>query len=101
MKVKLNYFIDSLLAVSFFVVAATGLIIFFFLPEGVRRGGCQEFLGIIKQNYINIHNWSGILFIILVAVHLVLHWQWIACITRSLLKKNEVSFEGDKGEIKK
>lgn len=75
----------------FFVInSITGLIIFFFLPSGVKRGSYQEFLGIIKQNWVDVHNWSGIILIIVVAIHLILHWKWIVSITKSFIKKERV-----------
>ena len=88
-KLKLNYLVDFLAAISFLIVAKTGLIIFFFLPEGVRRGGYQEFFGITKNTYVGIHNWSGIILIILIVFHFILHWQWIVCTTKNLFKENE------------
>ena len=87
-KAKINYFIDLLLIIFFIINSITGLIIFFFLPSGVRQGSYQEFLGIIKQNWLNVHNWSGILIILMVAIHLILHWNWIVCMTKSLIQKN-------------
>ena len=86
-KSKINYFVDLLMLISFIINAITGLIIFFFLTLGVRKGGYQEFLGIIKQNWVDVHNWSGFLLIIFVAIHLILHWNWIVCMTKSLIQK--------------
>jgi hypothetical protein len=88
-KSKINYFIDLLMLISFVINSFTGLIIFFFLPTGIRRGGYQEFLGIIKQNWVDVHNWSGILFLLLVVIHLILHWNWIVSKTKSFIKKEE------------
>ena len=88
-KSKINYIIDALIAISFLVVAITGLVMFFFLPSGVQRGGYQEFLGIIKHVWIDIHNWSGIILIILVIVHLILHWNWIGHMTKNIWSKKE------------
>ena len=86
-KSKINYFVDLLMLISFIINAITGLIIFFFLPLGVRKGGYQEFLGIIKQNWVDVHNWSGFLLIIFVAIHLILHWNWFVRMTKSLIQR--------------
>ena len=88
-KAKINYFIDLLMIIFFIINSITGLIIFFFLPTGVKRGGYQVFLGIIKQNLVDIHNWSGILLLIIIAIHLILHWNWIVCMTKSIIQKKE------------
>ncbi len=85
-KNKLNYIIDFLLTISFVSVAVSGLAIFFFLPSGVRQGGWQEFLGINKNVWLDVHNWSGIIFVVLVLLHFVLHWQWVVCMTKEVFK---------------
>lgn len=87
-KIKLNYLVDFLAAICFLVVAKTGLIIFFFLPEGVRRGGYQEFFGITKNTYVDIHNWAGIIFIILILSHIILHWSWMISNTKNFFEKD-------------
>jgi len=88
-KTKINYYIDVLMLISFIINAITGLIIFFFLPTGVKRGSYQEFLGIIKQNWLDVHNWSGLLLLLIVVIHLILHWNWIVCMTKSFIQKKK------------
>ena len=86
-KSKINFFIDLLMIIIFVINSITGLIIFLFLPSGVKRGSYQEFLGMIKQNWVDVHNWSGLLLILLVATHIILHWNWIVSMTKSLIQK--------------
>ncbi len=89
-KIKINYIIDFLMAISFLVSSITGLIMFFFLPGGNKGGRYQEFLGITKHLYSNIHNWSGIVLIALIIIHVILHWTWIVQMTKRMFsqKKN-------------
>jgi hypothetical protein len=71
-KVKLNYFIDVLLAISFFTCFFTGLV---------------KWLGIAQsRNSSALHNWSGLIMGLLIFVHLVLHWGWIVAVTKSFFK---------------
>jgi cytochrome b subunit of formate dehydrogenase len=86
-KVKINYFIDVLLALSFVIVAITSLIIFFFLPSGVRQAGYQTFWGITKRVWSQIHTISGLSMIALSLIHLILHFNWFVCITKTFFKK--------------
>lgn len=86
-KVKLNYLVDLLMGIFFLVVAVSGVILFFFLPSGVRRGGYQEFLGIERHTLVSLHNWCGLILIILIAVHFVLHWRWILEMTKKYFKR--------------
>ncbi|BFT94116.1 MAG: hypothetical protein MNSN_05290 [Minisyncoccus archaeiphilus] len=43
-KLKINYLVDFIAFISFLVTSVTGLIIFIFLPSGVRQGRLQEAL---------------------------------------------------------
>jgi quinol-cytochrome oxidoreductase complex cytochrome b subunit len=87
---KFNYSIDVLMALSFIITSISGLILFFFLPEGLGRGNSTDFLGIVRRDWKLIHDWSGIALAVLVLIHLVLHWKWIVCMTKNLLtKKNK------------
>lgn len=88
-KAKINYWVDAALALSYIITAVTGLIIFFFLPGGVKQGRLQEFMGIIKENWTSVHNWVGIAMIVLSLVHLMLHWNWIVCMTKNIFSKGK------------
>ena len=74
-KLKLNYFIDVLLIISFVIVAITSIILFFKLGSKHSLGG--------------IHNISGMLFILLSLIHLGLHFNWFICITKSFFNKEK------------
>lgn len=82
-KVWVNYFIDIGLLISGLVVMITGIIK---LPE-------LNFLQLYKLiNFPTmsfVHDWSGVIFTILVIVHLFLHWNWILCMTKKLFQKKE------------
>lgn len=88
-KSKLNYYVDIFMTLAFIITAKTGLIIFFFIPSGVKRGGYQEFMGIIKQDWTIVHNYAGILMTILVLIHFILHWNWLVCMTKGVVCKKE------------
>ena len=90
-KAKTNYIIDVLMTIASIIVGGTGLILFFFLPSGVKQGRYQEFLGIPKHIIADIHDWSGIIIIVLVLIHIILHWKWIVRMTKNMFsrKKNK------------
>ena len=80
-KAKLNYFIDLILAVLFFAVFVTGIIK---LPElKLHKTGLFNMSGLTF-----IHDWSGVLLGVFIVIHLVLHWNWIVCMTRAVFKKD-------------
>jgi len=87
-KIKANIIVDFLAAICFLVLAKTGFIMSFFFEQGIKQGGYQEFFGITKRAYSEIHNWAGIIFFILILLHVILHWSWIANMIKNLFKKN-------------
>jgi hypothetical protein len=68
---KLNYWVDFLMGVSFLITAISGLILLLFLPSGVRQG---RFVDLTRGNWGTMHNWMGILCILFVLTHVLLHW---------------------------
>ena len=92
-KTQINYIVDILALVSFVVTAITGLVLKFFLPSGVRQSRLQEFWGIPKGTWTEIHDWFGILFIIFTLIHLVLHWNWIVCMTKNIFTSDNKECE--------
>ena len=79
-RLKLDYFIDLGLFVSFLLVFVTGVIKY--RPFGLHE--VLSFPGIRA-----VHDLSGIVMGILVLVHLFLHWEWIVNTTKCLFKKEE------------
>jgi len=88
-KTKINYIVDFFITLSFIITAISGLIMFFFLPEGVQRGGYQQFLGLIKKNWVTLHNYAGIIMVVLVIIHFILHWDWIVCMIKGFFSKKQ------------
>jgi len=91
-RAKLDYLVDVFMAISFMVTAVAGLVLFLFLRGGIQRGGQLEFLGIMKYTWSTVHEWAGIIMLILIMIHLLLHLHWITGMTRKvfscILRKN-------------
>jgi hypothetical protein len=89
-KSKIDYFVDMIALVSFLVTAITGLVIMIFLPPSEGRGGVHNYLfGYGRHDWGAIHDLAGVIMIIAVLIHLVLHWRWIVNMTKGLFKKEE------------
>jgi hypothetical protein len=88
-RTKLNYVIDLILTILFLVVASIGLLLYFFIPSGIRRGGYIVYMGLTKTTWIWIHSRAGLLMIIVVLIHLILHRHWIICTTRNFFRKEK------------
>ena len=74
---KRNFAVDLLMGAAFLAAAATGLVIFFFLPSGAPQSGFAQFLGVIKRDWTFVHEWAGLAVIVFVLLHLALHWRWL------------------------
>jgi len=82
-KQNVKYVVDLVTFLSFIVTAITGLVIFFFLPSGVRQGRLQEFLGIQKASWSLVHDWAGIIMIIFALIHVIFYWKMFVCMTKN------------------
>lgn len=94
-RITLNFIVDLLSFISLLGLIFTGIVMGFVLPPGtggLGRGyhggrGAEE----IKSLWtMTRHEWGGIhfiisiVFIVLMLVHLVMHWTWIKCYFKSL-----------------
>ncbi|WP_412733244.1 DUF4405 domain-containing protein [Minisyncoccus archaeiphilus] len=46
-------------------------------------------MGITKEVWNFIHIWAGILMLVLVIIHLILHWDWIVFTTKKVFGNNK------------
>ena len=84
-KLKLNYFVDVALAISFFACFITGLIKW---PGLIKVIGTSAYRILHVRNISILHDWSGLVMGLLVLVHLVLHWKWMVAMTKNIFKRN-------------
>jgi hypothetical protein len=83
-NVKLNYWIDVGLAISFFTCFYTGIIKW---PGLIKIIGVSTYKILYFGNISRLHDLSGLIMGLLVLIHLVLHWKWIVSVTKSIFKK--------------
>jgi len=65
----------------FIVLCITGLLNWLVLPRGYEARG--SYLVSLRHFFIAFHEWAALIFMIVVTVHIVLHWPYI----KSNLKK--------------
>ena len=98
LKFKIKLGIDLAMILAFLLNMFTGFAMFF----GMVIGGGRQYSGIEGFNVANIadlstrawyrflHDWSGILLVILILVHLVLNWNTLWCYLRNSFKNIKV-----------
>ena len=85
-NLKLNYWVDVGLAISFFICFLTGLIKW---PGLIKIIGTSAYNILYVENISLLHDWSGLIMGLLILVHLVLSWKWIVAVTKSFFRKKE------------
>lgn len=88
-----NLIVDLLALIAMVATAFSGIVLKYILPHGNGhgwRGGRGEietalFWNMSKHDWNEIHFGLAAVLMVLVAIHLALHWQWIKS---SLTRKN-------------
>lgn len=86
-QARLNFSVDSLLFVAFFLASLSGLVVWLLLPDGGYRGGRNPYynaslLGLTRHGWNDLHLYAGLAMIAVFALHLALHWNWLVCVAR-------------------
>jgi hypothetical protein len=72
---NVNFIIDVVAFAAFVLLAATGGIIKFVLPQG--SGHFSMLWGMDRHGWGEIHFWIAIVVATAMVLHVILHWQWI------------------------
>lgn len=83
---KLNIVVDLLSLAVFVMVVSTGLVLDLLLPPGSGRlpseGGSHSQIlvlwGLSRHQWGNIHSWFSLALLLVLAVHVALHWRFFA-----------------------
>jgi len=84
-KPYLNYIIDVIMLVVGSIVAITGI-----LKLPVLR---SLYRTLPTRTITQMHDVSGVVIVVLVIIHLILHWKWITCMTKSFFKTRKMCEE--------
>lgn len=84
-----NWLVDLLLGTSGLLAAVSG-IYFLFFPVGGYQGGRNPMYGVSvlfsRATWDDLHTWTGIAMIAVVALHLPMHWSWVVSMSKRMLK---------------
>jgi hypothetical protein len=72
---KLNFIFDAVGFAGFVFLTTTGVLMRYVLPPGSKR--FMTIWGLDRHEWGDIHFWISIVFLGLLAMHLLLHWRWI------------------------
>jgi len=94
---RFNAVVNIIILLFFVISAISGIIIWLILPGGYGFGWGQsklfqdagetlskKFLELSLHNWMSIHIYSSIIFLILVVLHDILHWKWFKSLPKIL-----------------
>lgn len=71
---EFNFVLEGAALIAFVLLAATGLLLEFRLTHGSGR---LAVLGLARHEWGEFHFWAAASFLVLMAVHLFMHWRWV------------------------
>jgi mono/diheme cytochrome c family protein len=77
-RTALNLLIDFLAASCFIGMIATGYILHFPLPAGTNK--TLVLWGLSRHQWGEVHFWISLALLVVLLIHLVLHWQWVVSV---------------------
>lgn len=72
-KPTLNFVVDTIAFFLFLCLLSTGFLIFLVIPPASG----YTVWGMGRHGWGEIHFWIAITFLLIMAVHVILHWKWI------------------------
>jgi hypothetical protein len=87
-KGKYLFSLVGFLVLTGLVEAVSGFVLWFALPSGGgRRGLDLTYLGLTRHTWIDIHDWVAIALTAIVIIHIIIHWKWVARMTRQIFSQ--------------
>jgi ABC-type dipeptide/oligopeptide/nickel transport system permease subunit len=85
-----NYILALVMVLLALFQAVSGFVLWLVLPRGDGymggRGEQSTFLW-TRDSWITIHDWTAVALVVIVVIHIILHWGWIVRMTRSYLRQ--------------
>ena len=86
-KATRNYILALIMALLALFQAVSGFVLWLALPGGYMGGrGAADGGGTFlwsRATWIDLHSWTAVALVVIVVVHVILHWGWIIRMTRS------------------
>ncbi len=82
---KKNFIIDTVAFICFVFLVSTGVLLYYTLPPG--SGHYNTIWQLDRHEWGDIHFWMAVGFLVVLSLHLVLHWRWIKSLIRGKKRK--------------
>jgi hypothetical protein len=88
-RTSTNFWLDLVSLVVMIGLAMTGGLIHFVLPPGT--GHSHTLFGLGRHDFGQVHFYLAVAAVVLLAVHVLLHWSWICCVLAKALGRTAPS----------
>jgi len=92
-----NYILDAFFGVALLFQGFTGFVLWFILPGGGYRyrggsglDGVNSTFLFARHTWLDIHGWVAVALLVIFALHILIHWQWIVRMTKSYFRQGEI-----------
>ncbi|MBU2590524.1 MAG: DUF4405 domain-containing protein [Nitrospinota bacterium] len=79
-RYTINFIIDTIAFIDFIFLATTGILVRYILPKG--SGSYITVWGLDRHGWGDIHFWLALIFLTMILIHIILHWDWTVCMIR-------------------
>jgi hypothetical protein len=88
-RTRINWLIDAGVFLGAVTAAISG-IYFLFVPSGGYWGGRNSLFDVRivfdRSTWNDLHTWGGIVMILAIVLHLLIHWEWIKMMAKRVIK---------------
>ena len=90
-----NYIIDLIMFLLALFEVVSGFVLWLVLPRGRGYAGGRggelvteaTFLW-SRDTWLDLHNWVAVALLVIVVLHLILHWRWIVHMTKTIWRRS-------------
>ena len=86
-KATRHYILDAIEGLILLFQGISGFILWFALPGGYGGGsgwqGTSSTFLFARHTWVDIHKWLAVALLVMFALHIATHWQWIVYMTKS------------------
>jgi hypothetical protein len=84
-----NYVLFVIMFLLALFQAISGLLMWLVIPQGGYQGGRGTVADATfiweRHTWIDLHDWTAVALLVMVIIHLILHWKWIVYMTKKSL----------------
>ena len=96
----INFILDSVSFIILLSLTFTGYVIRYVLPPGtgglgraLHDGGgrgvnIKELWSMTRHEWGSIHFHLAVVFVVLMIVHIIMHWSWVKCYLKSVVRRS-------------